>query len=460
MLFLSRNVELIKNREKTYLTAAVAVAGTTLTVKAVDTNAWADNDWIIVGEIGSKNAEILQVNGAVSDGTSLTIDNAGSGGARFAHAIDEPVYRIDYNQIEFSRATTKTGSKSVLTTVELQVDDLETRYEDTTNTTGYGFVRFKNSTTGAFSAYSDAIPYTGYTPKSLGRMMRMVRRHLDEPDVQFITDEDITEEINEKQRDVSHERLWPFYEDIYSDSTVAYQSDYDVNADIVVGKPHTIVCRSEPLAKIDQARKDILQWDTATTGEPTHFNIWNNKIKLWPTPNDAAQTTTLDGAVSSTTATSITVASTSGFSPSGRIIIDSEVISYTNISSTAFRGCVRGEEDTTAATHTTGTTVTERDIIYPGHREPEELVDIQDETLIPDPLVLVYGTAMELAIGKLKDETLHDRLKLKYDEGVKKLRDKFGQKGTFSFFKIKDKNEVVSDSGRFRNPQDFPTNLS
>src|SRR3990167_1192214 len=141
MLFQVRNQELIQNRERTYLTAEVAVAGTTLTVKAVDSNAWADNDFIIVGEIGSKNAEILQINGAVSDGTSLTVDNAGSGGARFVHSVDEPVYRIAFNQVEFSRASTEAGSKSVLATNELQVDDLFTRYEDTTNTTGFGFVR-------------------------------------------------------------------------------------------------------------------------------------------------------------------------------------------------------------------------------------------------------------------------------------------------------------------------------
>ena len=128
MLFLARNVELIKNVEKTYLTATVTVAGTTLTVRAVDTNSMTDNDYLIVGEIGSENAEVLQINGAVSDGTSLTIDNNGSGGARYDHAIDEPVYRIGYNRIEFSRATTEAGTKSVLTTIEIQPDDIYTRY--------------------------------------------------------------------------------------------------------------------------------------------------------------------------------------------------------------------------------------------------------------------------------------------------------------------------------------------
>lgn len=459
MLFLARNFELIKNTERTYLTASVAVGATTITIRAVDTNAWADNDYFILGEIGSKNAEIMQVNGAVSDGTSLTIDNNGSGGTRYVHSIDEPVYRIDYNRVEFSRATTEAGTKSVLTTAEIQPDDIYTRYSDVVNTTGFGFVRFNNQTTAAFSSYSDGTPYTGYTAKSLGRMIRMVRRHLDEPDIRFITDDDIIEEINEKQRDVSHERLWPFYENIFSTSRVAYQREYDIDDDVVLGKVHTVVVESEPLAKIDAHRYDNLHWDTATTGESTHFHIWNNQIRLYPTPSTAASTTALNGALTAT-ATSITVDSTSGFSPSGRIIIDSEVISYTNISSTQFRGCTRGMEESTATTHTDDTTVTERDIIYTAHREPNELVDTGDETTIPDPSVLVYGTAMELAIGKLKDPTLHDRLKLKYDQALERLRDKFGRKGTFSYFRIKTKEEVVTDQSRFKNPNDFPTNIT
>lgn len=455
MLFLTRNFELVKDREKTYLTAAVNVADTTLTVKAVDSNAWADDDWIIVGEIGAKNAEILQINGAVSDGTSLTVDNAGSGGARYAHAIDEPVYRIDYNQIEMSHASTATGAKTVLATNELQVDDVYTRYEDTTNTTGFGFTRFNNSDSGAFSAYSSAIPYTGYTPKSLGRILRMVRRQLGEPDFEFITDEDITEEVNEMQRDISHERIWPFYETIRSDSSVADQRDYDVDEDVVIGKPHTIVFDSEPLAKIDAARFDILNWNTHVTGKPTHAGVWNNKIRLYPIPSDAADTTTLDGALTAA-ATSITVADNSGFSPTGRIIIEDEIISYTGLSGTTqFVGCVRGEEGTTAAAHSSGETVTERNLIYTGSEEPTELRDISDLTAIPDPSVLVYGAAMNLAMGRMKDQVLHDRLRDKYLAAIEILRDKFGRKFTSQYYQIKDRDEVVLDAGKFRNPNDY-----
>lgn len=527
MLYQVRNQELITNREKTFLTAEVAVAGTTLTVQGVDANAWADDDYIIVGEIGSKTAELLQINGAVSDGTSLTIDQSGSGGARYAHSINEPVYRIDYNQIEFSRATTTTGSKTVLSaTQEIQPDDLFTRYEDSTNTTGYGFVRFRNGS--SYSEYSAPIPYTGYPKKSLGRMLKMIRRHLDEPDFRQLPDDDIIEEINEKQRDVAHERLWPFYEDIFSASTVAYKRQYDIDSNVIDAKIHSITCRSQPLAKIDRTRDDILHWDTATLGEPTHFGIWNNDIFLYPTLNTAAETSTLDGALTAS-ATVILLADVSGFQAQGRVIIDSEVISYTSlnvatklngthtaavttitvdstsnfptagtitigseditytgvtsttftgctrgansttaaayaddegVSATTLNGCIRGLEETTAATHTDATTVTQRDIIYSAHREPEELTDYDDETAIPDPLVLVYGTTMELALGKLGNTGLHDRMKIKYDEAISKLRDKFGRKGTFSYYKIKDKDEVITDTGMFRNPNNYPTGIT
>lgn len=461
MRLLARNLELVKDQEKTFLTAAVAVAATTITIRAVDSNAWADNDYIIIGEIGAKNAEVLQINGSVSDGTSLTIDNNGSGGSRYTHAVDEPVYRVMYNRVEFARATTEAGTKTSLATNEIQPDDLYTRYIDTTNTTGFGFVRFNNQTSAANSSYSDGIPYTGYTARSLGRMIKAVRRELGEPDIRYITDEDITEELNENQRDVAHSRLWPFYEDTFSLSRVAYQEFYDIDSDIVTSKAHTITVESEPLAKVDKARYEILHWDTATVGEPTHAVIWNNQIGLYPTPNEAATTDNINDAAGITAAaTTITVDSTSGFAPYGRLLIESEVISYTNLTSTTFRGCVRGLEETTAATHADDTLVTERDIIYTGHREPNELVDIGDETLIPRPKVLIYGAAMSLALGKLKDQVLHDRLKLNYQDQMKKLEDDFGQKLTSQFFRIKDKDDVVRDTGRFRDPNAFPTGLT
>src|SRR3990167_8264337 len=262
MRLLSDNRSLIQDQEKTYLTATVASAGVTLTVQAVDTNAWADNDYVIVGELGAKNAELLQANGAVTDGTSLVVDQLGSGGARYAHSVGEPVYRIAYNRVEFSRSATDDSSAgAVLATNEIQPDDLYTRYEDTTNTTGFGFVRWNNQTSGAFSSYSDGTPYVGYSTRTLYRMREKVRRLLNEPveaSQGFISDEDIRQELNHIQREVSQERLWPFYEMTRSFSGAANQWRYSVNAD--VSKLHYAIYDTQPLAVIDRLRFDTLNW--------------------------------------------------------------------------------------------------------------------------------------------------------------------------------------------------------
>ncbi|MFA5038006.1 MAG: hypothetical protein WC479_12620, partial [Candidatus Izemoplasmatales bacterium] len=332
MIFLTRNFELIKDQEKTYLTSSSVVAATTLTVKAIDGNAWADDDWVILGEIGSKTAELLQLNGVVADGTSVTIDQGGSGGTRYAHSINEPLYRVRYNQIEFSRATTPTGTKTVLATNEIQADDEYTRYVDATNTTGYGFVRFKNSTTTTYSSYSSAIPYTGYTDKSLGKIISRIKSLFPKDSLSAVDDDDIIDAVNDKQKDIAHERLWPFYETIYSASRVAYQRAYELNAGAVIGKNHTVVVDTEPIAKIDRARFEMLHWDTNNTGNPTHCSVWDNKLHFYPLPSSAATATALNGNITSS-ATDVILDSVSSLQAPGRILIDSEVIGFEFIDS-------------------------------------------------------------------------------------------------------------------------------
>ena len=76
----------------------------------------------------------------------------------------------------------------------------------------------------------------------------------------------------------------------------------------------------------------------------------------------APQTTTLDGAITSTSTTAgITLASSTGFSTTGtkQIRIDTEDLSYTGISSDVLTGVTRGVNGTTAATHSDGATITD-----------------------------------------------------------------------------------------------------
>lgn len=55
--------------------------------------------------------------------------------------------------------------------------------------------------------------------------------------------------------------------------------------------------------------------------------------------------------------TTVTVASTTSFSATGAILIDSELISYTGTSPTTFTGCTRGVNGTVSASHTAGAIV-------------------------------------------------------------------------------------------------------
>lgn len=469
MLLKCYNRQLVKDREKTRLTAAVSAAATTLTIAGVDSNAWADNDYLIIGEIGTNTAEIMQINGTVTDGTSLTIDRSGAaGGTRFAHSIDEPVYRVDYNRAEFSRNTTdSTSGVSVLATNEIQPDDEFTRYEDTANTTGYGFVRFNNQTTSAFSSYSDGVNYelsgirSSTDPRTLWQLRKRVRHFLREISAASVLDDDVIRDyLNDKQRDVAHQRLWSFYEVERSFATVNDQFAYDLPA--TVQKVYTVSFDTQPLSYMNYERWKQMHWDTNQNFDPEAFTVWNGQILTWPRPAAAAATTTINqaGGISATD-TSVTVAATSAFNRGDyyRLIIDSEVIYATESTSTTFTGLLRGQEGTTAASHANAATITERDIVYSAHVEPTDLIDTQDRTAIPEADVLASGAAADLALF-LGEQTLHDRLLAKYEKGTKELESKYALKQTSQFGRIKDASETIANATFSRNPNFFPRGLS
>ena len=92
--------------------------------------------------------------------------------------------------------------------------------------------------------------------------------------------------------------------------------------------------------------------------------------KRYPLPSDYLQlrtiqydastiaTTTLDGNITDAD-TSITLASVTGFTATGTILIESEQITYTGISTKTLTGCTREVNGTTKAAHTDGKSVSE-----------------------------------------------------------------------------------------------------
>ena len=121
-------------------------------------------DYLLLGEFGQETTEIVRVHTVTApSGTTITLN----ANAVYPHTRSTAVYRIDRNQIEFSRSTTLTGGKSILATSDIQCDQLFTTYEDTTNTTGFGWYRAKNSADTTYSNYSESYPYAGYGQQTL-----------------------------------------------------------------------------------------------------------------------------------------------------------------------------------------------------------------------------------------------------------------------------------------------------
>ena len=93
-------------------------------------------------------------------------------------------------------------------------------------------------------------------------------------------------------------------------------------------------------------------------------DIWSQNVGwgagTWGGIITGAATTAVSGGTLSNSNTTVTVTSTTGFTTTGNILIDSETISYTGKTGTTFTGCTRGLSGTgsgAAATHANGASV-------------------------------------------------------------------------------------------------------
>ena len=83
------------------------------------------------------------------------------------------------------------------------------------------------------------------------------------------------------------------------------------------------------------------------------IQVWVQRLDGQTSPTSS----TLNGAITSTTATTITLNTTVGLPATGFIKVDAETIWYGYIDGNTLGNCFRGQNNTTAATHTTGTAV-------------------------------------------------------------------------------------------------------
>lgn len=147
---------LTENKPSARMTVNKAAGVTALTVDNV--YGFLVGQYVLLGNWGDPTAEIVRVHTSSAPSVSTITLNAAT---VFDHYTDTPIVVLDYNQIEFSRATTADGSKSVLATYNITPDQMMTVYTDVTNTTGFAFFRFKNEAATTYSGYCTATDYAG-----------------------------------------------------------------------------------------------------------------------------------------------------------------------------------------------------------------------------------------------------------------------------------------------------------
>jgi len=193
--------------EITYLSLASQVAQTTLTVK--NTENFALNDRVLIGQMGTENAEIVTVTQAPSPGQTLVVSPL-----VFGHSADEAIVRLQYDQVQFWRSITGVaGNYTLLTTVTIDVNhpQLITTYNDTTGLGSYYYeVGYYNSVTTIASTLSDPVPGTGYARNTVGFLIDELLREVSDQNNLAIDPTEILGWFNEVSDDILTRTARPY----------------------------------------------------------------------------------------------------------------------------------------------------------------------------------------------------------------------------------------------------------
>ena len=136
--------------------AVDASAGSNVTLVLDNNDHFANTEYIVVGREGSEQAELCQINAAVSGGTDVRVATLVR-----SHKAGEPITKYRYNKRKFYGATSETGSYTELTgdgsPVTIQVDDPQgTLIEYTGSTYTYFKSTYYNSQTTDETSIADS----------------------------------------------------------------------------------------------------------------------------------------------------------------------------------------------------------------------------------------------------------------------------------------------------------------
>lgn len=253
----------------TLISSPILATGTTLTVN--DNSGFqfgasaALPDLLLIGQLGFEKTEIKKITGAITPGTSISVS-----AVLFDHPIDTPVAKYLFDKVEISGSSSATGSKTVIDTINLQVDSSSTTYVVSGTTYNYYFARYYNSqaTIPYYSSYSAAVPATDFVFLTVKPAIDEAFRMINDKPSEFFSLSDAYAEINNCYHEVIKERKkwsWRYIYDYTLGSLglgewfLTLPTDMeDRNSNKSIRAPH--IGGLDDLIYVDKA-----EWDSITT---------------------------------------------------------------------------------------------------------------------------------------------------------------------------------------------------
>lgn len=190
----------ITGNEKTYLSSSASAANTTLTVQNIE--GFSTSEYLVLGKLGEEKTELVQIHTSTAPtGSTITLNAAIS----FDHAVNTPVTYIGFNQVAIYTASSQGGSYSEhgSSPVTLEVDQGFTEFNDTTGTTSTWYrIRYYNSTSTSYAAYSDEVQGTGYTEDSLRKIIDKANAICNDRDDKVLTEDEKIDIVNDGYQQV------------------------------------------------------------------------------------------------------------------------------------------------------------------------------------------------------------------------------------------------------------------
>lgn len=215
----------------TYVNVPFTAGGTALYV--YDNARLADNDYLLLGDIGDKQAEEVDINGAVTRGQTLTITNS----TKFSHEIDTPVRKILERGIKIYGAATDGGAGTLITSIDAITTPIAdatmidwtapfTEYTLISTDTAYAyyFVKFTDGTTD-----SSASDYVAATGEDGGALDNLIQSALDLTNTE-LNSHGITREFLIRQADRCQDYIKTYAYQLPSGRTVTKNWSFELTS--------------------------------------------------------------------------------------------------------------------------------------------------------------------------------------------------------------------------------------